>query len=53
MMAACDGHTDCVIELLRAKANIHHTNDVCVGLAGCMVVCVRWSQGGDVEGVSL
>ena len=53
MMAAWKGHTDCVIELLRAKANIHHKDDVRVGLAGCMVVCVRWSQGGDVEGVSL
>ena len=52
-MAVCDGLTDCVIELLRVKANIHHINDVRVGLAGCMVVCVRWSQGGDVEGVSL
>ena len=53
MRAAIDGYTDCVIELIRAKANIHHKANVRVGLAGCMVVCVHWSQGGDVEGVSL
>ena len=52
-MAASKGLTDCVIDLIKAKANISAKDSVRVGLAGCMVVCVRWSQGGDVEGVSL
>jgi len=41
MVAAFDGHTDCVIALVKAKANINHKDDVRVGLAGWMVVCVH------------
>ena len=62
-MAAKYGHTDVAIALVKAKANINAKDKVRVGLAGWMVVCVqrlstlwgrvRWSQGGDVEGVLL
>ena len=40
MMAALDGHTDIVIELVKAKADINAKNIVRVGLTGYMVVCV-------------
>ena len=52
-MASYYGHTDCVIALTKAKANADAKNDVRVGLAGWMVMCARWSQGGDIEGVLL
>ena len=34
------GHTDIVIALAKAKADINHKDDVRVGFAGWMVVCV-------------
>ena len=37
--AACD-YTDIVIALLKAKADINAKNNVRVGVAGWMVVCV-------------
>ena len=40
MVAAYAGHTDCVIALLKAKANINAKDQVRVGLAGWMLVCV-------------
>ena len=41
-MAATDrGHTDIAIALLKAKANINAKDNVRVGLAGWMVVCVQ------------
>ena len=61
MVAAEFGHTDTVIALAKAKADID-VKDNLVSLAGWMAVCaevdhalgyVRWSQGGDVEGVLL
>ena len=41
MFAADRGHTDIAIALLKAKADINAKNNVRVGLAGCMVVCVQ------------
>ena len=41
MMAVSGGHTDSVITLVKAKANVNAKNDVCVGLADWMVVCVQ------------
>ena len=41
MMAADNGHTDIAIALVKAKADINHENNVRVGLAGWMVVCVQ------------
>jgi len=35
------GHTDCVVELVKAKANINHKSNVRVGVAGWMVVCAE------------
>jgi len=40
MWAAGSGHTDTVIALVKAKANIDHKDNV-VSLAGWMVVCVK------------
>ena len=41
MFAALDDHTDIAIALLKAKADINAKNNVRVGLAGWMVVCVQ------------
>ena len=41
MRAAIEGHTDIVIALLKAKANINAKDWVRVGLAGWVVVCVQ------------
>ena len=41
MEAAIYGHTDIAIALLKAKANINAKDNVRVGLAGWMVVCVQ------------
>ena len=41
MYAAHDGRTDIAIALIKAKANVNAKNDVSVGLAGWMVVCVQ------------
>ena len=41
MWAADRGHTDNAIALLKAKANINAKDNVRVGLAGWMVVCVQ------------
>ena len=41
MRAADRGHTDIAIALLKAKADINAKNNVRVGLAGWMVVCVQ------------
>ena len=41
MAAATEGHTDTVIALLKAKADVNHKDKVCVGVAGWMVVCVQ------------
>ena len=41
MVAAWEGKTECVIALLKAKANINAKDNVRVGLAGWMVVCVQ------------
>ena len=41
MKAAMHGHTDIAIALLKAKANINAKDNVRVGLAGWMVVCVQ------------
>ena len=40
MLAACFGHTDIAITLLKAKADINAKSKVSVGLAGWMVVVV-------------
>ena len=40
-MAAVRGHTDIAIALLKAKADINAKNNVRVGLAGWVVVCVQ------------
>ena len=40
MMAAVAGYTDIAIALLKAKADTNAEDDVRVGLAGWMVVCV-------------
>ncbi len=34
LKAARRGHIDCVIPLLKARANINFKNEVCLGLAG-------------------
>ena len=39
-MAALHEHTDTVITLLKAKADINTKDHVSAGLAGWMVVCV-------------
>ena len=41
MMAVYHGRTDIAIALVKAKANIKAQDNVCVGLAGWMVVCVQ------------
>ena len=41
MLAAWLGHTDIAIALLKAKADINAKDNVRVGLAGWMVVCVQ------------
>ena len=41
MLTALEGHTDIAIALLKAKADINHTDNVRVGVAGWMVVCVQ------------
>ena len=41
MAAASGGHTDIAIALLKAKADINAKDNVRVGLAGCVVVCVQ------------
>ena len=41
MMAAMEGHTDIAIALVKAKADVNHKDDVRVGVAGWMVVCVQ------------
>ena len=41
MRTAYGGRTDIVIALLKAKANINAKDNVRVGLAGWMVVCVQ------------
>ena len=40
MKAVLRGHTDITLALVKAKANINAKNNVRVGLAGWMVVCV-------------
>ena len=40
MAAAFEGHTDTVIALLKAKADINAKDKVRVGVAGWIVVCV-------------
>ena len=39
-MATVHGHTEIAIALVKAKANIYHQDNVCVCLAGWMVMCV-------------
>ncbi len=41
MKAALKGHTDIAIALLKAKADINAKDEVRVGLAGWVVVCVQ------------
>ena len=41
MAAAIMGYTDIAIALLKAKANINAKDNVRVGLAGWVVVCVQ------------
>ena len=41
MKAVLRGHTDIAIALLKAKADVNAKADVCVGVAGWMVVCVQ------------
>ena len=41
MSAAIEGRTDTVIALVKAKANIDDKDEVRVGLAGWMVVCMQ------------
>ena len=41
MSAAFNGHTEIAIMLIKAKADINAKDDVRVGLAGWMVVCVQ------------
>ena len=41
MAAARYGRTDIAIALLKAKADVNHKDNVRVGLAGWMVVCVQ------------
>ena len=41
MAAASGGHTDIVIALVKAKANVNAKDKVRIGLAGWMVVCVQ------------
>ena len=41
MLAAIEGHIDCAIALVKAKADINAKDDVRVGLAGWMMVCVQ------------
>ena len=40
MAAAINGRTDIAIALIKAKAKINRKDDVRVGLAGWIVVCV-------------
>ena len=40
MTAAGNGNTDIAIALLKAKADVNAKNNVRVGVAGWMVVCV-------------